>query len=104
MSRDKDRLPEGDDGRTIASMNVDGMPWYNRGRERQGERLGDRQGARQGERGAGQPQGGEPLSGRDRRVYMLAAVLTGLAVVAVFAAAAFLFIAFCDFVWFGNKL
>ena len=21
-------LPEGDDGRTIVSMNVDGMPWY----------------------------------------------------------------------------
>ncbi len=23
------RLPPGDDGRTIADMNVDGMPWYN---------------------------------------------------------------------------
>ena len=26
--RQADRLPEGDDGRTIADMNVEGMPWY----------------------------------------------------------------------------
>ena len=25
----KKKLPEGDDGRTIAEMNVEGMPWYN---------------------------------------------------------------------------
>ena len=24
----KPRLPEGDDGHTIANMNVEGMPWY----------------------------------------------------------------------------
>ena len=24
----RDRLPEGDDGHTIANMNVEGMPWY----------------------------------------------------------------------------
>ena len=30
MARNKPRkgLPEGDDGRTIVSMNVEGMPWY----------------------------------------------------------------------------
>ena len=26
-------LPEGDDGRTIVNMNVDGMPWYLEKRE-----------------------------------------------------------------------
>lgn len=28
MKRNK-KLPDYDDGRTIAEMNVDGMPWYN---------------------------------------------------------------------------
>ena len=28
MTREKDNLPEGDDGRTIANMNIEGMPWY----------------------------------------------------------------------------
>ena len=28
MTRKKPELPEGDDGRTIADMNVEGMPWY----------------------------------------------------------------------------
>ena len=30
MTRNKRRqeLPEGDDGRVIVSMNVEGMPWY----------------------------------------------------------------------------
>ena len=26
--RKKDRFPEGDDGRSYANMNVEGMPWY----------------------------------------------------------------------------
>lgn len=28
MKRKKKQLPEWDDGRTVANMNVEGMPWY----------------------------------------------------------------------------
>ena len=28
MTKKKPELPEGDDGRTVADMNVEGMPWY----------------------------------------------------------------------------
>ena len=81
--RIRQRLPEGDDGRTIVNMNVEGMPWYLRRQER-------------------------PLPGRDdcrmtreeQRAYKWAAVRAGLAVALIFGAAFGLFIAFCDFIWF----
>ena len=40
MARQKPTLPE-DDGRTFAEMNVEGMPWYNPGKQekRTGEKL-----------------------------------------------------------------
>ena len=41
MTRKKPELPEGDDGRTIVDMNVEGMPWYSpRGRMSEGN-VGD---------------------------------------------------------------
>ena len=85
MRREKSRLPEGDDGKTIVNMNVDGMPWFVR----------DRQQAPAGE-------GKEPLSPEQLRAYRWAAVKAGLAVALIFGAVFALFIAFCDFVWFGN--
>ena len=78
-------LPEGDDGRTIADMNVDGMPW--------------RRTAADGE-GRGAAPGGEPLTPQQQRMYTWAALKAGLLVALVFGAVFFLFIAFCDFVWF----
>lgn len=83
MSR-KHPVPEEDDGRTIAKMNVEGMPWY----------------APSPEEETPPAEAAEPLSPGDRRHYILGAVLAALAVAAVFGAAVFLFIAFCDFVWF----
>ncbi len=74
-------LPEGDDGRTIVNMDVDGMPWYLE------------------KRNQAQP-GREPLSPEQLRAYRWAAVKTGLLVALVFGGAFALFIAFCDFVWF----
>ena len=76
-------LPEGDDGRTIVDMNVDGMPWYFRKQERP-------------------VPGGEPyeMTPAERRAYRWAAVKAALAVALVFGTVFALFIAFCDFVWF----
>ena len=87
MSREKrkerNRLPEGDDGRTIVDMNVEGMPWYVRGRE---------------ETDSTAPR--SALTPEETRRYTWAAVKAGLLVALVFALVFGLFIAFCDFVWF----
>ena len=85
MARDtRPRLPEGDDGKTIVNMNVEGMPWYSRDREKT-------------------PKPGPAdfgLTPRQRRAYRWAAVKAALAVVLIFGAVFAAFIAFCDFVWF----
>ena len=73
-------LPEGDDGKTIADMNVEGMPWFRREENRPAT-------------------GGEPLTREQQRAYGWAAVKAALAVALIFGAAFALFIAFCDFVW-----
>ena len=76
-------LPEGDDGKTIVNMNVDGMPWYYRKQERPipGE-------------------GSYRMTREEQRAYRWAAVKAGLAVALVFGVVFGLFIAFCDFIWF----
>ena len=49
-------LPEGDDGKTIVDMNVDGMPWYLRRSERaEGRSLGET---------ARRPSSSAPIGGR----------------------------------------
>ena len=85
MAREKGpRLPDGDDGRTIVDMNVEGMPWHSRGREKTP---------------APKPADFE-LTPRQRRAYRWAAVKAALLVALIFGAAFAAFIAFCDFVWF----
>ena len=81
------RLPEDDDGRTIANMNVDGMPWYD-------SRL---------DHSSDETPGGEhtPMTREEQRMYTWAAIKAGLLVALVFAVVFGLFIAFCDFVWFN---
>jgi len=77
----RSNLPEGDDGKTIVDMNVEGMPWYLKRREH--------------------PEtGNEPMSPDQRRAYTWAAVRAALLVALIFGAVFALFIAFCDFVWF----
>ena len=85
MAREKGpRLPEGDDGKTIVNMNVEGMPWYSRAREE-----------------APKPGPADfELTPRQRRAYRWAAVKAALAVALIFGAVFAAFIAFCDFVWF----
>ena len=43
MSGQRKNLPEGDDGRTIAPMNVDGMPWYDPRREKTPDGMPERE-------------------------------------------------------------
>ena len=75
-----------DDGKTIANMNVEGMPWYNRFDADRPER---------------DPNAEQtPLTEAQQRMYTWAAIKAGLFVVLVFAVVFGLFIAFCDFVWF----
>lgn len=72
---------EEDDGRTIANMNVDGMPWYMRPEQKtQGEKV--------------------RLSKAEARAAMWGALKATLLVVAIFAGAFALFILFCDNIWF----
>ena len=73
-----------DDGRVIANMNVEGMPWYmpkNKGTEGQSEEL--------------------PKLGKAETFHMILGVLgAALAIAAVFVIGYFLFILFCQYVWF----
>ena len=78
-------LPEGDDGRTIVSMNVEGMPWY----------APERKGAPKG--GARKPL---PMTREESRVFTWGAVKAALLVVGVMCAGLVLFVLFCQHVWF----
>ena len=92
MSREGNRqLPKEDDGRVIAPMNVEGMPWY-------------RPDVPQ-DRGTASPSsGGSDLSPEERRLVVWGAIRTGLLIFAVFAVVFLLFLIFSDYIWFGNTI
>ena len=81
----RDRLPDWDDGRTVADMNVEGMPWY----------TPEREGAPEGE--GRRPI---PLTREESRVFTWGAVKAALVVVGVLCAFLVLFVLFCQHVWF----
>ena len=88
MTRKKPELPEGDDGRTIADMNVEGMPWYSPKAHHS---------AAAGERKTGR----ETVMTQDEsRYYTWGALKAALLVVGVMCAGLVLFVLFCQFVWF----
>lgn len=70
-----------DDGRTIANMNVEGMPWYSPGRTG-----GDR----------GKP---EELSPAEKRAMTGGVLAAALLITLIFVVVFFLFIVFCTKVW-----
>ena len=88
MTRKKPELPEGDDGRTIADMNVEGMPWYSPQRHHAGA--------------AGEQKNGSEttLTKEESRYYTWGALKAALLVVGVLCAGIVLFVLFCQFVWF----
>ena len=89
----KKRLPE-DDGRAIADMNVDGMPWSARpsgfGRRKTG-----RGQAEIPDRDMNDP----PLTDREARNLMLQSVVAALVIALIFLTAIFLFILFSLHIW-----
>ena len=75
-----------DDGRTIANMNVEGMPWYNPSKDivksESAQEFGD-------------------LTAKEKRAMMRGILGAALLVGGIFIGGAFLFILFCTNVWFG---
>ena len=78
---------EDDDGRVIASMNVDGMPWYQRGerfdkfRREQASDFSD-------------------LTKEEEREIIKGALKASLLIAGVFILAMLIFILFCLYIWF----
>jgi len=87
----KDKVKFEDDGRTIANMNVEGMPWY---KGPSAPKLSD--GAQDGQSGE-QP---EELTPEGRRAMTGGILAASLLVGSIYAVAIFLFILFCIYVWF----
>lgn len=85
--RTENPLPDDDDGRTIADMNIDGMPWYVKGDEKRA--------------GKGSDSNPPQMTDEELRLYKFAALRSALLVALVFGVVFFLFIAFCDFIWFN---
>lgn len=85
MKKKKEKVVYVDDGRTIANMNVEGMPWYNPVKKNPSE---------QKDTELYSPSAKETLSIMGG--VLKAAMLVALVFVAVFA----LFICFCYFIWF----
>lgn len=77
-----------DDGRTIARMNVDGMPWYIPGSERRAPVEGD------------STDTGEELRGVNRWAYIWGILKAVFLVMTCFAVVYLLFILFCTNIWF----
>ena len=77
----RDKQIEGDDGRTIVNMNVEGMPGY----------LPERK----------EPAGkGEQFSRREMRLFTWGAVKAALLVAGVMCLGLVLFVLFCKYIWF----
>lgn len=94
----KPDLPEGDDGRTIANMNVEGMPWYTPSAQQPGANASGPSGA-EGNR----PVNEHPaplLTREESRYYTWGAVKAALLVVGCICAGLVLFILFCQLIWF----
>ena len=85
MKRRNPQLPEGDDGRTIAPMNVEGMPWYTPEREDAPEGEGRRP---------------IPLTREESRMFTWGALKAALLVAGVMCLGLVLFVLFCLYVWF----
>lgn len=84
MAEEKRRKEEPeDDGRTIAKMNIEGMPWY----------------TPPGLDAQPQEKSGLEMTREERSAYIWAAVRAALLIFLVFAVVFFLFLLFCTKVW-----
>ena len=86
----KKKLKFVDDGRTIANMNVDGMPWYNPVKSDIPENT----------KASDVVKVNDDLTLKEKAAMTKGVLLAGLLVGGVFALAFTIFILFCAFVWF----
>lgn len=87
MRKNKESKPKfEDDGRTIANMNVEGMPWYNPSRDRATDTSA---------------QDFTDLTPKEKRAMMRGILSAALLVGLIFIGGAFLFILFCTQIWFA---
>lgn len=80
MKRNRKQLP-GDDGRVIAPMNVEGMPWYEKAPAMTAN------------------ISGETLDKRQTRYAIIGALKASLLLAGVFSAGLILFVLFCTEIW-----
>lgn len=78
---DKKKVYDDDDGRTIADMNVEGMPWYNpyKGKNK-GEQI--------------------QLTKKEEKLITRGVMLSSFLAATIYMVAFFLILLFCVFVWF----
>lgn len=90
-----------DDGRTVAEMNVPGMPWHDAygAQTRTGGRFFGRR--RSAESRSGEATEMPPLTRRETWGIIANAVLAGLAIAGIFLGALILFVLFSIHVWFA---
>ena len=102
MARERKKYDD-DDGRVIANMDIEGMPWNN-GYNRWFGGIYKKKYRRDIEKQMAEQQQGDPqdlkLTKRETRMLVLNALAAVLLIGAVFALAGFLFILFCTKVWF----
>lgn len=85
-----------DDGRTIANMNVEGMPWYNpatAGKEH------DVIGIAGSDSNANRPQEPTKLTGKETAAMIKGVIAAALLIAAIFIGVFGLFILFCSNIW-----
>ncbi len=83
----KPKQYDDDDGRTICSMDVDGMRWHDKRVKRE-------------ERAARQSIQGSQLTRADARRFTFYSLLAGLLIAGVFSLTWVLFVLFCTQIWF----
>lgn len=83
MSKKKKQYDD-DDGRTVANMNVDGMPWY----------------LERANKSSGNNDSGMNMSKSEERAMLRGVILATLAVTGVFVLGGLLFVLFCTNIWF----
>lgn len=84
MAKNKKKPSFIDDGRTIANMNVEGMPWYSEQKNKP-ENKGENDFT--------------DLTFKEKRAMMRGILGAALLIVALFLLVFFLFILFCSYVW-----
>lgn len=89
MKRKRNNLPEGDDGKTIVDMNVEGMPWYHKVSPDHVE-----------DTGSSKSTDHYQMSDKEARYYTWSALKWALLIGLIYAGVFALFILFCTEVWF----